>query len=803
MKNKNIIKTLMFILVACSSFAQVQKAQTLQIGNTSTNTTNSSAVLQIDDTERGLLVPRMTSTQRNAIASPANALLIFNTSNNSFEVFKTTCSCWVTVYDGGNTAAASLVNTPPSASNLNISGKFMVGQTATFTYEYSDAQNDAQGLTSIEWQRASTAAGGDPVTIAGANATTYTFQPGDLSTYVRARVFPRAATGVLNGVVATTGWTLVESGTTPTANNLVVTGTTSVGSVLTASYTFAGGTGTENTTPTTFGGTTSGTSYVWQSANSNSGDGINNVDLYGAFAYTKTYTPQNDLLGKFIRVSVRAKDSGGLQATNFVNSPWVGPLTATVESAPVVSNVTFSPAPAVALLHTASYTYYDANFDPEGTSTFQWYRANDASGAGAEAISGATSLTYTAGPADGNKFIGFGVTPKALTGTITGTEVRYFNPNMVLPVATFTFTASSMRQLPFYHASRAMNASNAIQVEVNVTAAGGMSISSPVVNGYSFAGNFTLATGTQWLTLTPTGTQTAYNSSGDLITLTGLGTTTETKSINIKHVRFGSAFTALFNGFNGTANVDNTLATYTTGEIFSNNSACTNSLISASTCPSGNTVTGVSGKVYPTVLINGQCWMKTNLDEIPSNYASVTPTSWLNTQIGHVGQHGYLNTAVTNGTAGWASTEPATNIGRLYQWSAAMNGATTERAQGACPQGWHVPSDCEWRYLFHGIGMSIAEQNTWFNSRGAVSQKLRSEGTGFTNSSGFSALNNGARWIDGTFSAITGTSSYWTSTQTIWNGGSAAFHMLNNWGPSIFTESWRYDRAISVRCLRD
>lgn len=86
MKNKNIIKTFMFFLVACSSYAQVQKAQSLQIGNTSTNTQDGSAALQIDDTTRGLLLPRMTSTQRDAIVSPAKGLFIFNTTTNTHEI---------------------------------------------------------------------------------------------------------------------------------------------------------------------------------------------------------------------------------------------------------------------------------------------------------------------------------------------------------------------------------------------------------------------------------------------------------------------------------------------------------------------------------------------------------------------------------------------------------------------------------------------------------------------------------------------------------------------------------------------
>jgi hypothetical protein len=48
------------------------------------STINSSAVLQLDSTNRGLLLPRMTTTQRNAIATPAAGLVVYDTTMNGF-----------------------------------------------------------------------------------------------------------------------------------------------------------------------------------------------------------------------------------------------------------------------------------------------------------------------------------------------------------------------------------------------------------------------------------------------------------------------------------------------------------------------------------------------------------------------------------------------------------------------------------------------------------------------------------------------------------------------------------------------
>jgi hypothetical protein len=49
-----------------------------------TATPNASAMLDISSNNKGLLMPRMTSAQRNAIVSPAKGLMAFDSSQNSF-----------------------------------------------------------------------------------------------------------------------------------------------------------------------------------------------------------------------------------------------------------------------------------------------------------------------------------------------------------------------------------------------------------------------------------------------------------------------------------------------------------------------------------------------------------------------------------------------------------------------------------------------------------------------------------------------------------------------------------------------
>ena len=249
--------------------------------------------------------------------------------------------------------------------------------------------------------------------------------------------------------------------------------------------------------------------------------------------------------------------------------------------------------------------------------------------------------------------------------------------------------------------------------------------------------------------------------------------------------------------------------TYTNGsENFSANTICQTKLISAgyssATC-SGNVVVGAN--TYPVVHINGQCWMQTNLKEAPTAPCAAAINTgcntWLNTSPGDIGSWGYYNTGTTNGSAGWATTEPAANEGLLYQWSAAMNGSTDERAQGVCPTGWHIPSDCEWMYLEHGQGMSIAQQTTngvWRNTTGE-GDKLRGVGGSFNNSSGFTALLAGRRITSGSFNFGGSFGFWWSSSETSTTAAQRRFLDSSQAGVSRMSDNKGH--GFSVRCLKD
>lgn len=58
--------------------------------NVGGGTLDDSAIVELSSTTKGFLPPRMTTTQRNAISSPAAGLMIYNTTTNKLNVYTTT-----------------------------------------------------------------------------------------------------------------------------------------------------------------------------------------------------------------------------------------------------------------------------------------------------------------------------------------------------------------------------------------------------------------------------------------------------------------------------------------------------------------------------------------------------------------------------------------------------------------------------------------------------------------------------------------------------------------------------------------
>ena len=128
-------------------------------------------------------------------------------------------------------------------------------------------------------------------------------------------------------------------------------------------------------------------------------------------------------------------------------------------------------------------------------------------------------------------------------------------------------------------------------------------------------------------------------------------------------------------------------------------------------------------------------------------------------------------------------------------------------AKFACPNGWHLPDDEEWKTLEIALGMSQsdADSTDWRGTN--VGEKMKStsgwnsNGNG-TNSSGFNALAGGYRGMVGSYFYNLGNyGQWWSSTpsygQNIWTRG------LYFGSDQVFRLSQNTAFRYSVRCLED
>lgn len=79
-----------------------------------TDTVEDSAILQIDATDSGILVPRVTQTQKNAIASPVEGLIVYQTTNTE-GFWYYTGSQWVT-FGGSPWSLTGNMGTNPASN---------------------------------------------------------------------------------------------------------------------------------------------------------------------------------------------------------------------------------------------------------------------------------------------------------------------------------------------------------------------------------------------------------------------------------------------------------------------------------------------------------------------------------------------------------------------------------------------------------------------------------------------------------------------------------------------------------------
>jgi hypothetical protein len=135
---KKILLPLALILSLSKGFSQ-------NIGINATGATpHSSAMLDVSSTTKGMLIPRMTSAQRVAIALPATGLMVYDTDNTSFWVYKGAVLGWVQVNYWANTGFNST-----DVYNTN-SGNVGIGTTTPFTKLNVKTLTNSYGVTQTD-----------------------------------------------------------------------------------------------------------------------------------------------------------------------------------------------------------------------------------------------------------------------------------------------------------------------------------------------------------------------------------------------------------------------------------------------------------------------------------------------------------------------------------------------------------------------------------------------------------------------------------------------------------------------------
>jgi|GEM_PF-4498740 len=138
---KLITKNVFFLITIFLLCLNSSPGQTSNVG-IGTTTPDNSAILELLTTSKGLLIPRLTTAERDAITNPATSLLIYNTSNSQYE------------YNVGTPASPSWIALASSAGLSNVFGSGSDGQIA-----YWNSSTTLTGSNDLFWDYTNTRLG--------------------------------------------------------------------------------------------------------------------------------------------------------------------------------------------------------------------------------------------------------------------------------------------------------------------------------------------------------------------------------------------------------------------------------------------------------------------------------------------------------------------------------------------------------------------------------------------------------------------------------------------------------------------
>jgi uncharacterized protein (TIGR02145 family) len=207
-------------------------------------------------------------------------------------------------------------------------------------------------------------------------------------------------------------------------------------------------------------------------------------------------------------------------------------------------------------------------------------------------------------------------------------------------------------------------------------------------------------------------------------------------------------------------------------------------------------IADVEGNVYKTTPIGNQLWMAENLKSTRFNNNSPIPNvadslTW---------------TTLSTPAYSWYRNQPANkNIyGALYNWF-------TGAAGNLCPQGWHVPTQLEYRTMEQAVGVPADSTVVW-GWRGRLAGTHLKNTTGWDslgngdNTTGFSALPGGYRaWVNGQYRGRGFITYFWTATDDAINHKPtvAWYRRLDSTDSRIYNATTEKTGGKSVRCMKN
>jgi uncharacterized protein (TIGR02145 family) len=214
--------------------------------------------------------------------------------------------------------------------------------------------------------------------------------------------------------------------------------------------------------------------------------------------------------------------------------------------------------------------------------------------------------------------------------------------------------------------------------------------------------------------------------------------------------------------------------------------------------PSGVLV-DIDGNRYDTILIGEQVWMADNLKvthyrdgtEIPNVTGNVEWSALIN------GAYSIYNHNASN---------EVDDYGALYNWFAVVD------SRNIAPDGWHIPTDDEWKELEMALGMSQSEADASGYRGTNEGSKLAGDASMWTNgglendsefgSSGFTALPAGIRDGDGgSYSELSEKGFFWSATGI--DNDYATMRYLYYVYSKVYRAEARKRHGLSVRCVQD